>query len=103
MLHLGGSYPLEVVDVADVAGETNKYMDIVDTVDTCRVPTGLSERSIAWLQVPLKVVDITIAVGETDPCRDVLIGGGWYDIGAQYSIVVVAHSAGVPRCMACDK
>ena len=42
-LHLGGSYPLEVVDVA---GETDKYMDIVDTVDTCRVPTGLSERTI---------------------------------------------------------
>ena len=38
---------MEVVDVADVVGETNKYMDIVDTVDTCRVPTGLSERSIA--------------------------------------------------------
>ena len=46
-LHLGESYPLEVVDVADVARETNKYMDIVDTVDTCRVPTGLSERSVA--------------------------------------------------------
>ena len=41
-LHLGGSYPWEVVDVADVTGETDKYMDIVDTVDTCRVPTGLS-------------------------------------------------------------
>ena len=38
--------PMEVVDMADVAGETNKYMDIVDTVDRCRVPTGLSERSI---------------------------------------------------------
>ena len=46
-LHLGGSYPLEVVDMADVAGETNKYMDIVDTVDTCRIPSGLSESSIA--------------------------------------------------------
>ena len=28
-------------------GRLIKYMDIVDTVDTCRVPTGLSERSIA--------------------------------------------------------
>ena len=46
-LHLGDGYPLEVVDVADVAGETDKYMDIVDTVDTCRVPMGLSERSLA--------------------------------------------------------
>ena len=45
-LHLGGSYPWEVVymaDVADVARGTDKYMDIVDTVDTCRVPMGLSE------------------------------------------------------------
>ena len=47
MLHLGDGYPLEVVGVADVAEETDKYMDIVDTVDTCRVPTDLSERSIA--------------------------------------------------------
>ena len=28
-LHLGGSYPLEVVDVADVARGTDKYMDIL--------------------------------------------------------------------------
>ena len=33
--------------MADLAGETDQYMDIFDTVDTCRVPTGLSERSIA--------------------------------------------------------
>ena len=29
-----------------MAGETDKYMDIVDIVDTCRVPTGLHERTI---------------------------------------------------------
>ena len=45
-LHWGGSYPLEVVDMADVAGGTDKYMNIVDTVDTCRVPTDLSEKTI---------------------------------------------------------
>ena len=61
--------------MADVAGKTDKYMDIVDTVDTCRVPTGLSERSVAC-RSSINVVDMAIAPGETDPCRDVLIGGG---------------------------
>ena len=46
---------------------------------------------------------MAIAPGETNTCRDVLIVGG-YDIGAQYSIViVVAHSAAVPHFMVCDK
>ena len=30
-------YPLEVVDMADVAGETDTYMSVVDTTDTCVV------------------------------------------------------------------
>ena len=38
VLHLEDGYPLEVVDMADVAGGT----------DTCSVPTGLSERSVAY-------------------------------------------------------
>ena len=76
LLHLVDGYPLEVVDIADVAGGTDKYMDIVDTVDTCRVPTGLSARSIACRSSIKGIVDMTVAPGETDPCRDVLIGGG---------------------------
>ena len=39
LLHLGGSYPLEVVDTVHVAGETDKSIDSVriDTMDTGRV------------------------------------------------------------------
>ena len=36
-----------MIDIADVAGETDKYMDIVDTVYRCRVAMGLSETSLA--------------------------------------------------------
>ena len=34
-----------------------------------------SLRGLLHVHLPLKVVDMTIAPGETDPCRDVLIGG----------------------------
>ena len=32
-------------------------------------------RGLLHVDLPLKVVDMTIAPGETDPCRNVLIGG----------------------------
>ena len=73
-LHLGGSYPLEVVDVADDWRLISIWILLIQWMYVGFLRTCL--RGLLHVHLPLKVVDMAIAAGETDPCRDVLIGGG---------------------------